>query len=107
VIFKRFKARREVMLAARGVAASYEPSLAVHQFDPDDLAHLRAAVERFDAADPLPYRLRWERHTSRRKLACRSGGGATQWPWWELALPRWGSLILGRKMPRSTRQEAH
>lgn len=99
--FKRYAARRAVVLAARGVVASYEPSLEAHWFDPDDLAHLRVAVERFDALDPLPYRLRWERYTGKRRLKYRTGGQATQWPWWELALPRWGSLILGRKMPRS------
>jgi hypothetical protein len=100
-MLRRRKARQAVVQAAAGVAASYEPSLQVHQFDPDDLTHLRATVERFDALNPLPYRLRWERYTGKRRLQYRNGGQATQWPWWELALPRWGSLILARKTPRS------
>jgi hypothetical protein len=98
--FKRYKASRAVLLAAQGVAASYEPNLDVHQHDPDDLAHLRESVEQFEALALFPYRLRWERYAGKRSLKYRSGG-ETSWPWWELALPRWGSLILGRKAPRS------
>lgn len=43
-LFKLFKARREVILAAESVAASYEPSLKFH-YDPDNVHHLRLAVE--------------------------------------------------------------
>jgi hypothetical protein len=48
----------------------------------------------------IPYRLGWERHPGRR-LRARSGGQATPWPWWELALPLWGSVILSRRTPRA------
>lgn len=97
--YKRLQARRAVVRAALSVAASYEPALEVHQHDPDDLAHLRSATAKYDATDPFPYSLRWERKPGQRGFSYRSGQAA-EWPWWELALPRWGSLIVGRKAPR-------
>jgi hypothetical protein len=51
----------------------------------------------------IPYRIRFERFPGKRPLCMRRGGRATQWPWWELALPRWGSLIVGRRRPRPPR----
>ncbi len=44
------------------------------------------------------YRVDWE--PGGRAFAVRSGGGATAWPWRELALPGIGSFVLGRTRPR-------
>lgn len=45
------------------------------------------------------WRLDFERF-SRYRLAFRSGGQATAWPWREVAIPGVGSLVLGRTRPR-------
>jgi hypothetical protein len=46
------------------------------------------------------YRLDFQHYRAAR-FSYWSGGHKTPWPWWEITVPRLGSLILGRRKARA------
>lgn len=53
-VIRRRRARKRVLLAARGVAVSYTPELSIYKYDPDDLYELRQAVDELYTLEGQP-----------------------------------------------------